>query len=91
MTHVAYNKETTVLLKSNTYYATKGAAKAAITRAANAGKIDAADYAVADTNLFFNFVEKSITKQNLLSGKDYDERANTPLSCSPSSETYWSM
>jgi hypothetical protein len=91
MTHVAYNKETTVLLKSNTYYATKGAAKAAITRAAKAGKIAAADFAVAETNLFFNFVEKSTTKKNMMSGKEYTERANTPISCSPASETYWSM
>jgi hypothetical protein len=31
------------------------------------------------------------TKQNLMTGKTYKERYDTPYFCSPSSETFWSM
>ena len=30
------------------------------------------------------------TKTNMMSGKEYQERYDTPYFCSPSSETYWS-
>jgi len=32
-----------------------------------------------------------VTRKNLMTGAEYQERADTPLCCSPSSETYWSM
>ena len=32
-----------------------------------------------------------ITQKNLMSGKEYQERYDTPYYCSPSSESYWSM
>ena len=35
--------------------------------------------------------ETYVTKTNLLSGKEYQERFDTPHYCSPSSESYWSM
>jgi hypothetical protein len=31
------------------------------------------------------------TETNMMSGKQYKERYDTPYYCSPSSETYWSM
>ena len=31
-----------------------------------------------------------VTKKNLMSGKEFQERYDTPYYCSPSSETYWS-
>lgn len=31
-----------------------------------------------------------VTRRNLLSGKEFQERYDTPYYCSPSSETYWS-
>ena len=34
---------------------------------------------------------KLVERTNLMTGKKYMEPANTPLYCSPSSETYWSM
>ena len=34
---------------------------------------------------------KMVERTNLMTGKKYMEPANTPLYCSPSSETYWSM
>jgi hypothetical protein len=32
-----------------------------------------------------------VTRVNLMSGLEYQEPADTPLCCSPASETYWSM
>ena len=31
-----------------------------------------------------------VTKKNLLTGAEFQERYDTPYYCSPSSETYWS-
>ena len=35
-------------------------------------------------------LETYVTRVNLISGKEYQERWDTPISCSPASETYWS-
>jgi hypothetical protein len=35
--------------------------------------------------------ETFVTKKNLLGGKEFTERYDTPHYCSPSSESYWSM
>ena len=35
--------------------------------------------------------ETMVTKKNIMNGKNFEERYDTPYSCSPSSETYWSM
>ena len=35
--------------------------------------------------------ETWVTRRNMMSGAEYQERYDTPYSCSPSSETYWSM
>jgi hypothetical protein len=32
-----------------------------------------------------------VTKTNLMSGQEFQERYDRPYYCSPSSETYWSM
>ena len=91
MTHVIYNTTTTRLLNSK-QYATQGAAKAALTRAAKADcTLIKAEYAITETHTFYHSVEKTVTRTNIMSGKEYQERANPPISCSPSSETYWSM
>ena len=39
----------------------------------------------------FAIFETYVTKKNLLSGIEFQERYDTPYYCSPSSETYWSM
>jgi hypothetical protein len=39
----------------------------------------------------FNIVETLVTKRNALSGKEFQERYDTPYYCSPSSESYWCM
>lgn len=35
--------------------------------------------------------DEMVERVNLMSGKKYMERRDTPLCCSPSSETFWSM
>jgi hypothetical protein len=35
--------------------------------------------------------ETWVTKRNMMSGQTYRERYDTPHSCSPSNETFWSM
>jgi hypothetical protein len=84
MRYVVYDMDTTVKLNDN-YYKSEAAAKAAITRS---GK-DNLSY--AETGIFNRVIEKQVQRTNLLTGAVYWERANTPLSCSPASETYWSM
>ena len=39
----------------------------------------------------FEIHETYVTRKNLMGGGDYQERYDTPRSCSPSSEAYWSM
>lgn len=34
--------------------------------------------------------ETYVTRKSLMSGKEFQERYDTPYSCSPSSESYWS-
>jgi hypothetical protein len=92
MSYVAFHRETTVFLNhSSKTFATRGAAKGAITRAAKAGKINAADYATALTWFFDEHIEKMVTRVNLMSKEEYQERANTSVHCSPAYESYWSM
>ena len=35
--------------------------------------------------------ETFVTKKNLMGGKEFQERYDTPYFCSPASESYWSM
>jgi hypothetical protein len=35
--------------------------------------------------------ETFVTKKNLIGGKEFTERYDTPSFCSPASESYWSM
>lgn len=35
--------------------------------------------------------ETFVTRKNLMSGKEFQERYDTPYYCSPRSESYWSM
>ena len=39
----------------------------------------------------FEIHETYVTRTNLMGGKEYTERYDTPRYCSPSSEAYWSM
>lgn len=39
----------------------------------------------------FEVHETYVTRKNLMGGKEFQERYDTPYFCSPSSESYWSM
>ena len=39
----------------------------------------------------FEIHETFVTKTNLMGGKEFTERYDTPNFCSPASESYWSM
>ena len=51
--------------------------------------------AVADAKRKLGFevdvFETYVTKKNLIGGREFRERYDTPYYCSPSSESYWSM
>lgn len=105
MAFVIYEKDTTVTVggsalrpNASRTYKTMAAALAAITRYANSrGYLETNPnhpkyrYAVADTAYFYTLIEKRVQRTNLLSGEQYYEAANTPLHCSPASESYWCM
>lgn len=99
MAYVIYHNETTKILGGhNKSYKTLGAAKAAITRLQN--KIPVSDmgterdpvftHSIAEINHFYETIEKTVERTNLMSGKTFRESVNTPYYCSPSSESYWS-
>ena len=67
------------------------AAKSHMARLVKSGKYAADDLAVADVDFFHDYVEQIVQRTNMMSGKPFFERINTPHYCSPSSETYWSM
>ena len=51
--------------------------------------------AVAEQKRKLGFIvyvyETYVTRKNMMSGREYQERYDTPYFCSPSSESYWSM
>ena len=51
--------------------------------------------AVADGKRRLGFIvevyETYVTRKNMMGGREYRERYDTPNYCSPSSEAYWSM
>ncbi len=48
-------------------------------------------YGIAEKEYYFRHIERKVVRVNLMSGVEYEESVNTPLACSPASETYWSM
>jgi hypothetical protein len=92
MSYVVYNLSSTKIVGSRNikHWKSEAAAKAHLTRMGKMG-YDVTQYAVAETNFYYANLEKTVTKVNLMSGQEYQERANTPYYCSPSSESYWSM
>ena len=87
-----YNLETSPSMKNKkgkSTWKSFGAAKAFRTRMARMG-YNAGEYGSVDTSLY-SLIEKQVEKTNLMTGKKYMESVNTPLSCSPASETFWSM
>ena len=44
-----------------------------------------------DQGFIVKLHETFVTKTNLIGGKEFTERYDTPSFCSPASESYWSM
>jgi hypothetical protein len=95
-----YDKATTIIQKT---CQTRGAAKGWITRRHNefvkAGRFGrylyaskngpASDWGYADAEYFHAHIERQVTRRNIMTGAEFQESANRPYHCSPSSETYW--
>jgi hypothetical protein len=69
-------------------YKTFGAARATRTRLCNKSGWSVAELSIVDTQ---HYKPRMVTRKNLMSGIEYQEDVNTPLCCSPASETFWSM
>jgi hypothetical protein len=94
MSYIIYNVKTTLLYGGTLRpkaYKTVAAAKAGMTRANRAGKMDRREWKIEDASVFSEKIEKTVTCRNLMSGKPFTQKVNTPLCCDPSSETYWCM
>ena len=101
---VIYDKNSTQILRIRTrngntteWYYGVGAARAALTRYSKQSGVMPTDsdyplyhYAVADRDYYYKNIEQTVVRKNLMTGQEYRESVNTPLSCSPASETYWS-
>lgn len=90
MSFVVYHTESTVLVNGNAKYATKGAAKAALTRLSKQWVINVEEYSITDAANFYTNVEKKVTRINMMSGLPFQEPINTPHYMSPAYESYWS-
>lgn len=91
---VVYDKETTKYMPRKKYlvgYGTEAAAKAALTKAAKAGLVDAEKYEIADYAFFKKNIEKTVVRESLMTGAPITITINTPACCDPSTETYWSF
>lgn len=99
MGYVIYDRKTTAIVSKT--YKTHAAAQAELTRRRKAaagewGVLHAEDdplflLGIAETEYYAKHIERTVTRVNLMTGAEYTESVNTPLACSPSSETYWSM
>ena len=95
MSYVVYEVESTRRCRNpktrKEFYSSERAAKAARTRLAKTRTYAGKELAVAETGHYDANIALMVERVNLMSGKPYMESINTPLSCSPASETYWSM
>lgn len=93
-----YDRETRQIVKG---YKTCGAARAAVTRAqkqylkingffvSNEGPLFTLSW--AEAGYYHMMLETKVKRVNLMTGVEYEESVNTPVSCSPASEAYWSQ
>lgn len=95
---VLYHIDTTLIVGKP--FKTEAAAKAARTRIGKGLLADGVPrdairitktYGIAEKEYFHKHIEQTKTKTNLMSGKEFQQPANTPHCCDPSSETYWCM
>ena len=88
MTYVVYENATTKMAKrkdGTTHFKSERAAKSYITRF-----LDHATHSVAESNDYFDNIERQVQRISAMTGKPFMESVNTPFHCSPASESYWS-
>jgi hypothetical protein len=68
-------------------YKTFAAARATRTRLCNKAGWSAGELSIVDIK---TYQPRTVTRKNLMTGIEYQEDVNTPLCCSPASETFWS-
>lgn len=98
MSYVIYDTNTT-RIRADRVYKTHAAAQAALTRMNNTWNRDYPAeldkmlfmFGIAELDYYYAHIERQVERTNAMTGKTYTESVNTPLCCSPSSETYWSM
>lgn len=100
MSYVVYEKASTKRIdglnggpRDKTCYPTEGAAKAARTRFLKAQLVyTAEDIVIAESTKFYAEIEKDVHGVSAQDGKTpVTVKANTPYSCDPRFERYWSM
>lgn len=94
MGYVLVNKQTRIknrnLPRHGGSYETQAAAKAALTRYRGGRMSLGDDWEVMEYQAYLAQVPTTKVR-NLMTGKEIEIAADTPLCCDPSSETYWSM
>ena len=94
MSYVIYNIASSKIVQAvrfgRSWYETQSAARAALTRAIKKGRLSGDLVSIASTTQYFSEIEKTEVVINMMSGKPVTQSVNTPRSCDPSSEAYWS-
>jgi len=89
--YVIYNRDTSELAYKYKSYKTGAAAKGALTKALNSGKLHPAiDWEVAAEEVYRANIEQQVEVTNLMTGEKFKESINIPSYLSPSSESFWS-
>jgi hypothetical protein len=88
---VIYHKESTILYQHPKTYKSSWDTWRGAKVVRSKAKLDPKEWLIAHKDFFHKGIEKTETKVNLVSGKEFTQPVNTPLCCDPSSETYWSM
>jgi len=94
MSYVVYDVGTTQTVNEKRWsretFKTEAAAKAARTRMIKKWKYEPTQLEIAEVAFYTQSIAATVTRTNLMTGNTYQESVNTPMCCSPSSETYWS-
>ncbi len=98
MKFVIYEVETSAIVEhpktSTRYYRYEKTAKAAITRIRRdfpSHRLSSTPLKIADTDTYYESIEKTEMVRNIMNGKLVEQSVNTPRCCDVSSELYWSM
>ena len=86
MAFVVYHRKSTVMFKMFELESAAKRSKTCMNR--NAGSDE---YEYATEELYHADVVKLKKVRNLMTGEEVEIPSNTPWSCNPASETYWSM